>query len=111
MDIRNFVNQYYKFAEGYYNRCHDIDDILKQILDELLVSHVKKKLIERLKSNNLAQVVQIIINLEHFESACDELDSLLLEIQASGKTRNLKLRAKSEFRDAIKDAEKRIFGI
>ncbi|CCJ28817.1 unnamed protein product [Pneumocystis jirovecii] len=109
VDIRNFVNQYYKFAEGYYNRCHDIDDILKQILDELLVSHVKKKLIERLKSNNLAQVVQIIINLEHFESACDELDSLLLEIQASGKTRNLKLRAKSEFRDAIKDAEKRIF--
>ncbi|KAG5513192.1 hypothetical protein PMAC_001562 [Pneumocystis sp. 'macacae'] len=109
VDIRNFVNQYYKFAEGYYNRCHDIDDILKQILDELLVSHVKKKLIERLKSNNLAQVVQIIINLEHFESACDELDSLLLEIQTSGKTRNLKLRAKSEFRDAIKDAEKRIF--
>ncbi|KAG4304037.1 hypothetical protein PORY_002560 [Pneumocystis oryctolagi] len=109
VDIRNFVNQYYKFAEGYYNHCHDIDDILKQILDELLVGHVKKKLIERLKSNNLAQIVQIIINLEHFESACDALDSLLLEIQASNKTNNLKLRAKSEFRDAIKDAEKRIF--
>ncbi|KAG5438710.1 hypothetical protein PCANB_002430 [Pneumocystis canis] len=109
VDIRNFVNQYYKFAEGYYNHCHDIDDILKQILDELLIGHVKKKLIERLKSNNLVQVVQIIINLEHFENACDELDSLLLKIQASDKTSNLKLRAKSEFHDAIKDAEKRIF--
>ncbi|KAG5439996.1 hypothetical protein PCK2_000688 [Pneumocystis canis] len=97
--------------KGYYSYCHDIDDILKQILDELLIGYVKKKLIERLKSNNLVQIVQIIINLEHFESACDELDSLLLEIQASDKTSNLKLRAKSEFRDAIKDAEKRIFEI
>ncbi|EMR08718.1 hypothetical protein PNEG_02896 [Pneumocystis murina B123] len=109
VDIRNFVNKYYKFAEGYYNHCHDIDDILKQILDELLVGHVKKKLIERLSLNNLSQLVQIIINLEHFEKACDELDSLLLEIQASDKATNLKLRAKSEFCDAIKDAEKRIF--
>lgn len=109
VDIRNFVNKYYKFAEGYYNHCHDIDDILKQILDELLVGHVKKKLTERLSLNNLSQLVQIIINLEHFEKACDELDSLLLEIQASDKASNLKLRAKMEFRDAIKDAEKRIF--
>ncbi|KTW27352.1 hypothetical protein T552_02332 [Pneumocystis carinii B80] len=109
VDIRNFVNKYYKFAEGYYNHCHDIDDILKQILDELLVGNVKKKLIERLSLNNLSQLVQIIINLEHFEKACDELDSLLLKIQTSDKATNLKLRAKSEFRNAIKDAEKRIF--
>jgi hypothetical protein len=39
-------------------------------LDELLSNQVCDTLVERLSSQYLGQIVQILINLEHFESAC-----------------------------------------
>lgn len=54
--------------------------------------------------------MQILINLEHFENACHDLEQLLIEARSSTSAGGpLKLNATEEFRNNKKTAEKRIF--
>lgn len=83
-----------------------------QTLDELLSFKVCDTLVERLASQYLGQIVQILINLEHFELACQELEILL----AAARSQNfaggpITLRATEKFRSNKKAAEKRIFEV
>jgi exocyst complex component 6 len=83
---------------------------LQQSLDELLTEKVCKSLVERLSSQYLGQIVQILINLEHFEIACQELEQLLIRARSSTSAGGpVKLKATDSFRDNKKTAEKRIF--
>lgn len=67
-------------------------------------------MIERLSSQYLGQIVQILINLEHFEFACQELEQLLAAARSSASTgENVVLKATEQFRSNKKTAEKRIF--
>lgn len=63
----------------------------------------------RLDSKNLAQIVQILINLEYLESACKSLEELLVQSRSSHRANALKLSATTEFGNNRKTAEKRIF--
>lgn len=54
--------------------------------------------------------MQILINLEHFETACQELEQLLVAARSSSSIGgNIVLGATEEFRSNKKTAEKRIF--
>lgn len=67
-------------------------------------------MVERLSSQYLGQIVQILINLEHFEIACQELEQLLIRARSSTSAGGpVKLKATDFFRDNKKTAEKRIF--
>lgn len=67
-------------------------------------------MVERLSSQYLGQIVQILINLEHFEIACKELEQLLLRARSSTSAGGpATLNATEEFRNNKKTAEKRIF--
>lgn len=69
-----------------------------------------KSLVERLSSQYLGQIVQILINLEHFEIACQELEQLLIRARSSASAGGpLTLVATEQFRENKKTAEKRIF--
>ncbi|MCJ1227730.1 hypothetical protein MMC12_004388 [Toensbergia leucococca] len=110
IDIRNFLNQFYFFADDHFQHPRVIDDTLKNSLDELLSAKVCRSLVERLSSQYLGQIVQILINLEHFEFACQELEQLLVDARsASSAGDNVTLNATEEFRSNKKTAEKRIF--
>jgi exocyst complex component 6 len=66
--------------------------------------------VERLNSQYLGQIVQILINLEHFETACDALEKLLLQARSSSSAGGpIVLSATEQFRSNKKTAEKRIF--
>lgn len=81
-----------------------------QSLDQLLSNKVCKSLVERLNSQYLGQIVQILINLEHFETACKELEQLLIAARSSTSAGGpIVLNATEEFRSNKKTAEKRIF--
>lgn len=83
-----------------------------QALDELLSNQVCDTLVERLSSQYLGQIVQILINLEHFESACRELEELLAAARSQGAAGGpISLRATEKFRSNKKAAEKRIFEV
>lgn len=81
-----------------------------QSLDELLSERVCSSLVERLSSQYLGQIVQILINLEHFEAACRELEQVLAAARQSTSARGpIVLEATEDFRSNKKTAEKRIF--
>ncbi|KAF4587574.1 exocyst complex component Sec15 [Ophiocordyceps camponoti-floridani] len=110
IDIRNFLNQFYFFSDDHFEHSDAIDDTLRRSLDELLTEKVCKSLVERLSSQYLGQIVQILINLEQFEMACRELEHLLVRARSSRTAIDpSRLDATEEFRLHKKTAEKRIF--
>ncbi|KAI0405340.1 exocyst complex subunit Sec15-like-domain-containing protein [Xylaria palmicola] len=110
IDIRNFLNQFYFFSNDYFQHPTKIDETLRKSLDELLTEKVCKSLVERLSSQYPGQIVQILTNLEHFETACQELEQLLIRARSSGSAGGpLTLAATEQFREHKKTAEKRIF--
>ncbi|KAJ5921555.1 hypothetical protein N7466_009881 [Penicillium verhagenii] len=112
IDIRNFLNQFYFFANDDFSHPNVIDETLKDALDDLLSRKVCDTLVERLSSQYLGQIVQILINLEHFESACHELELLLAAARSQNSTgTSITLRATEKFRSNKKSAEKRIFEV
>jgi hypothetical protein len=51
-------------------------------LDGLLISHVSKNICDKVNTmKNLSQVAQVVINVEHFVVAVDELESVLVDLK------------------------------
>ncbi|KAI1005215.1 hypothetical protein K3495_g3008 [Podosphaera aphanis] len=110
VDIRNFLNQFYFFSDDHFQQPSIIDNTLRESLDSLLSDNVCNSLVERLSVQYLGQIVQILINLEHFETACLELEKLLVAARSSNSASGpIVLNATEKFRNNKKAAEKRIF--
>ncbi|KAF4767094.1 hypothetical protein HAV15_009253 [Penicillium sp. str.  len=110
MHITIFPNFYFFANDGFANT-NVIDETLKNDLDDLL-SQVCDTLVERLSSQYLGQIVQILINLEHFELACRELELLLAAARSQNSTgTSIALKATEKFKSNKKAAEKRIFEV
>jgi hypothetical protein len=112
IDIRNFLNQFYFFVASDFQHPEVVDERLKTALDDLLTTKVCSSLVSKLSSQYLGQIVQILINISHFETACTELETLLVAARSSphhSTTSTVSLAATAAFRDHKKTAEKRIF--
>ena len=121
IDIRNFLNQFYFFSDTDAPTPNPlsstIDARLRISLDDLLTTRVCASLVGKLTSQYLGQIVQILINLTHFSTACHELESLLSSVSTTTPTATpnhphtnpSSLRATSEFLTHQKTAENRIF--
>jgi exocyst complex component 6 len=115
IDIRNFLNQFYFFSDNDAPTpnalSNTIDVRLRSSLDDLLTTKVCASLVNKLSSQYLGQVVQILINLTHFSTACAELENLLSTIpsQPASATSTSALKATSQFTTHQKTAENRIF--
>jgi hypothetical protein len=110
IDIRNFLNQIYLFSDDYFQKSTIIDSTLRTSLDDLLCQNVCQSLLDRLSSQYPGQIVQILTNLEHFETACSELQYLLFEARSSpAAPEPIVLAATEKFKAAKKTASDRIF--
>ncbi|KAF2868299.1 exocyst complex subunit Sec15-like-domain-containing protein [Massariosphaeria phaeospora] len=110
IDIRNFLNQIYMFSDDYFQKSTVIDETLRMSLDDLLCRNVCQSLVDRLSSQYPGQIVQILTNLEHFETACSELQDLLFEARSSPAAAGpIILNATEQFKTAKKTASDRIF--
>ncbi|KAF2158179.1 exocyst complex component Sec15 [Myriangium duriaei CBS 260.36] len=110
IDIRNFLNQMYLFADDHFQHASLIDETLRNSLDELLCEDVCKALVDRLSPQWPGQIVQTLTNFDHFETACRELQGLLVEARSSSSAAGpITLKATGAFADAKKKAEKLIF--
>ncbi|KAI8877265.1 exocyst complex subunit Sec15-like protein [Backusella circina FSU 941] len=108
-DVTSFVHQFYQFAEGFSQTHGEMDDILKKAVDSLLIEKVNAILLKKLQSTNLSQIVQIIINIEYFESICPDFEMLLMEARSFHRSGHIHLKATMTFKETRKRAEKRIF--
>ncbi|KAF7505788.1 hypothetical protein GJ744_000459 [Endocarpon pusillum] len=110
IDIRNFLNQFYFYANDDFPHREVVDEALRVALDDLLCEEVCGSLVQKLSVQYIGQIVQILINLEHFETACKELESLLVKARSpESSVGSVSLRATDKFRNNKKTAEKRIF--
>ncbi|KAK4940092.1 Rab GTPase-binding exocyst subunit S15 [Elasticomyces elasticus] len=115
IDIRNFLNQFYFFSaqeEAPSPLSSKIDAQLLTSLDDLLTTKVCASLVSKLSSQYLGQIVQILINLSHFTTACRELETLLATVRTSTLASGgppISLRATAQFSHHQKTAENRIF--
>lgn len=110
IDIRNFLNQFYFFSNDDFQHPEVVDEALKVALDDLLCEEVCGSLVQKLSVQYIGQIVQILINLEHFEVACQELERLLVAARSSeSSVISISLNATEKFRGNKKTAEKRIF--
>lgn len=120
MDIRNLVDQYYTFSDGFSQNHREIDAILKKSLDELLIQQVSSGIRNSLMASggkssgssssiNLSQIAQIVVNAEHFNLACLELENLLAALRAPhGRGGKLRLDASQHFVETLQIAESKI---
>ncbi|KAL7421699.1 Rab GTPase-binding exocyst subunit S15 [Cryptotrichosporon argae] len=109
INIRNFVDQFYQFTDGVTQHHLDIDEVLRKSLDGLLSDHVSKQIGERLMGmNNLSQIAQVVVNLEHFATACDELEGVLMNLRASQRGGPVKLASVQSFAATLALAQSRI---
>ena len=120
IDIRNFLNQFYFFSDTDAPTPNPLSSTieirLRSSLDDLLTTKVCASLVSKLSSQYLGQIVQILINLTHFSTACSELESLLSTVSSSPNSTNptalpttTTLTATTQFTLHQKTAENRIF--
>lgn len=109
MDIRSLVEQYYNFSSGFSQYYREIDDILRHSLNELLIEQISvstRATVEQ--SGNLSQIAQIIINVEHFQLACHELEVWLANSRNPNRGGKISLEASEHLATTREIAQKRI---
>lgn len=105
-----------KFIDGIENFMSDlnvdpclIEDLIQEIIDLVLVDNVCAAFKERLSSTTREKIVQILLNLEHFEYASTEIEKELEAHKTSGRSTPIILKSTDAFKEARKLAEARIF--
>ncbi|KAJ4304024.1 Rab GTPase-binding exocyst subunit S15 [Collariella sp. IMI 366227] len=110
VEINSFTERFSLFTQENFDHPSTVDETLRRTLDELLTDIVCDSLVERLNSQYLGQIVQILTNLEHFEIACQQIEQRLIKARSSASAGvPVVLRATEQFRSHKKTAEKRIF--
>ncbi|KAK4046374.1 Rab GTPase-binding exocyst subunit S15 [Microbotryomycetes sp. JL201] len=109
IDIRSFTEQYYQFSDGYAEHHRDIDDVLRKALDNLLIKQVSENIQRRLQMiSNLSQLSQIVVNVLFFQTACAELENLLVSLRATQRGGTLHLESLASFQHTLSLTQDRI---
>ena len=110
IDIRNFLSAVYSAPDDYVTHTSQIDDAIRDSLDELLSERIYENLTQRLSSEYPGLIVQIMTNMEHFENMCTALE---VELASQRTTRSkigpITLNATKLFKDGRERANNRIF--
>ncbi|KAL7412016.1 putative exocyst complex subunit Sec15 [Mrakia frigida] len=109
IDIRQFVDQFYQFVEGVSDHHKDIDELLRKALDNILIHHVSENIAKMLKTmNNLSQIAQVVVNIEHFRTACTELEIVLMNLRAAQRGGAVRLLSLPSFTQTLSLAQDQI---
>lgn len=109
-DIRNYINYCCNFMEDNSPEQAVIYNILTESLDKLLIDCVSHVLLEGLRGRSLEQIVQTLINFEHFRNACDQIEVKLQDV-FYGVYQPVHLLAKECFEESRRIAEKHIYEV
>ncbi|GAA6064789.1 hypothetical protein JCM10212_004960 [Sporobolomyces blumeae] len=109
IDIRSFTEQYYQFADGFAEHHRDIDDVLRKALDNLLIQQVSENIQRRLAMiTNLSQLAQIVVNVLFFQTACTDLETLLVTLRATQRGGTIHLDSLTSFHQTLTQTQDRI---
>ncbi|KAI3612207.1 exocyst complex sec15 subunit [Moniliophthora roreri] len=108
-DIRSFIQKFYAFVEGVSQHHRNIDELLSKSLDGLLITHISETIGQRLAgTSTLSQIAQIVTNVEHFQTACGELERSLTNLRTTQRGGAIRLNASQSFDNTLSRALGRI---
>ena len=108
--VKEMIQGFYKFADGFSQQNHEIDDLLKKTLENLLQG-INSAYLEKLGKAGISVVYQLMVNLSFYESACDQFEAILLEKRYSARTTRSPLMTAKLFSETKAAAEQRIHTI
>ncbi|CED85244.1 Exocyst complex, subunit SEC15 [Phaffia rhodozyma] len=107
--IREFVERFYNFVDDLPDHGKDIDALLRSSIDRILTNHVSESIAKKLEgTNNFSLIAQIVINLEHFELACEELNVVLSNLRLDSRLPQIKLSSTGSLSQTLIQAQGRI---
>ncbi|KAJ8325588.1 Rab GTPase-binding exocyst subunit S15 [Batrachochytrium dendrobatidis] len=109
--VKDFIYDYYRFADGFSQQSYEMDDLLKKSLENLLVQNLNGALMKKIGSTSLSLVIQIMINCQWFEKACGQFEEMLQEQRSVYKEVRVVLQVAQIFDETRAIAEKRVFEI
>ncbi|KAJ3318536.1 hypothetical protein HDV06_000419 [Boothiomyces sp. JEL0866] len=104
--IRELIFGFYKFADGFSQQSHEIDDLMKKTLENLLLN-LNSAYHEKIESSGISVVNQLMINIQYFTSACTQFEDILQE----RKNIRVTLSSARSFAETKAVAEKRMLAI
>ncbi|KAH9255040.1 hypothetical protein BASA81_006985 [Batrachochytrium salamandrivorans] len=109
--IKNFISDYYRFADGFSQQSYEMDDLLKKSLENLLVQNLNGSLLRKIEGTSLSLVIQVMINAQWFEKACGQFEEVLQDQWSAYNGVRVVLQVSQTFEDTRLVAEKRLFEI
>jgi hypothetical protein len=110
VEIKEFVNNCVKFAEGLNSSQTELDDMIRKPTNKLITDKLNENIRKLIAQVTLAQLLQIVVNTLYLENSIEGLEQHLLSvINASSSKQSGKLQGKSVFKDLKSEAESRIY--
>lgn len=85
-----------------------MDDLLKKSIENILQHSVNSPMTDLLR-NNLSQAVQILCNINSYEKACAQFETLLTEHRSLHLGARVSLNSVMTFKNAKANCEKKVF--
>nr|KAJ3421176.1 hypothetical protein HK105_004310 [Polyrhizophydium stewartii] len=108
--VHDFIAGFYRFAGGFSQQSHEMDDLLKKCLENLLVQNLNGALLRKVFSSSLSLVIQVMVNAQWMEKACKQFEEALQE-QRTCKGVRVALQATHCFEETRALSERRLFEI
>ncbi|KAJ3271937.1 hypothetical protein HDV01_006071 [Terramyces sp. JEL0728] len=108
--IKELIIGFYKFADGFSQQSHEIDDLMKKTMENLLLN-LNSAYHEKIESSGISVVHQLMINVQFFASACTQFEDMLQERKYSSRNIRVTLSSARSFAETKGVAEKRILSI
>lgn len=110
-EAKHLILHFYRFSNGFIQQSNEIDDLLKKILENVLVETVNGLYREKLATAGLNVAIQLMINSQWLAYACDDFEILLHEERYTQRSGRLLTQAPLAFEETQAVAEKRIFAV
>lgn len=107
--IKKFISNLSLFMEDLDVDNVMVEDLIRDTVDDILLKDICKTFEDKLSSTTREKIVQILLNLEHFEYASSEIGKVLQEGRTSNRTLRVTLKSTEAFLATRKLAEARIF--
>ena len=108
--VKEMISQFYKFAQGFAQQNHEIDDLLRKTLENLLQG-INNAYASKIENSGLTVVYQLMTNLSFYESACDQFEMVIIEKKHSFKHTKNQLFAVKLFHETRLAAEQQIHSL
>lgn len=107
--LQSFIDEIESFMSDLNVDDGLVEDLIQDIVDSVLVDDVCAAFKDRLTSTTREKIVQILLNLEHFEFASTQIEKELEARKTSGRSAPITLKGTDAFKTTRKLAEARIF--